>query len=163
MTRLEKDNPIIKELSDQLGLKVYYRGKAYWAGSDLQLTGFQYETINGVNMPINEKRSVEIAESQLRKLKAIKDTQDAMTVPERVNEVINGMMTITVIPNNFCTFGYECLDHGTLFIHFGKLTGWLYIKGFPEIKIEDFRGEKRALIGMLNDKFFEVNNLVTVS
>lgn len=162
MTKLEKENPIIKELADQLGLKIHYRGKAYWAGSDLQLTGFQYETVNGANIPISDRRSIEIAESQLRKLKAIKDKQDSLSVPERVNEVVNGMMGTTVIPNHFCTFGYECLDHGTLFIHYGKLSGWLRIKGFQEVKTEDFIGEKRSLVGLLNDKFFEVNNLVTV-
>lgn len=154
MTKIERLNPEIGKLAKELGLKVYHRGGAYWAGGDLQLT-YQMETVNGKSIKVDEKRNLEIAEQMLRKLKALHDEQKSKSVENRVDDVLNGMKEIIIKRNNFCTWGYESLDHGTLFQGFGNLNGYLRIKGFDEIRVDDSSLSQSELIDQLKEKFFE--------
>lgn len=140
MTKIERISPELKALAEKLGFRIHYRGKAYWAGSDIQLT---YEVYNGIKID-NLKDKIPYA---LKILKKIDDSRNnKRTIQERIKELINRFKEVDYFPKNvFTEMRTHEIDQLTVLNTWGELTAWLDIIGEPKIEYKDHKNKEELL------------------
>lgn len=143
MTLLERKSPELKALAEELGYQIHYRAKAYWAGSDIQLT---YEIANGKRcLTIEDKIAI-----AMTILKKIKTARELKRLPkQRMHDLIELFKKNTDFPYHFFTEMHtEERDKLTILHECGGYTAWLDIIGEPKIKLKDFNTTKELLISL---------------
>ncbi len=144
MTQLEQKSPELKKIADELGYKIHYRGKAYWAGADIQLT---YEVIN-------EKRTKTLEEripTAIKILQKIKDARDLKRTPqERLHELIEILNKTDYIPSRMFTHFYTPEHDEMVISRFGgEFDGSLYLIGEPKLYYPNHKSREGLLKSLM--------------
>ncbi len=144
MTKIERLSPELKALADKLGYKIHYRGKAYWAGSEIQLTYEMYPS-----GPINNlKDKIPYAISILKKIEKQRDK--GRDIPTRLKELIALFKKTEQFPRGYFTYLKTHEDDKLTILNQWGLTAWLKLIGEPDIELKDFNNKEDLLIALEN-------------
>jgi len=150
-TKLERINPLITDLCLALGTHIFYRAGAYWASDgDIQLT---YKIEDG--RPISDIRNAEIAVKILTQLKQRVDEQNEKTLEQRLDDLKKLMDETEYRSGYFVNCGASVEDHGIIYCDWRGANISLSIKGFPTVRIHDFKGTKEEATAQAFKKFRE--------
>lgn len=143
MTKIERLSPELKALAEKLGYQIHYRAKAYWAGSDIQLT---YEVYKGQMLSTLEDK-IPYALSILKNIEEQRNKQ--RPIAERIKELIESFNQVQYFPNNvFTEMRTQEVDQLTVLNWNGTLTAWLDIIGEPKIEYKDYYNKESLNVSL---------------
>ena len=114
-SKIERLNPSITSLVEEVGGNLYYRAGAYWLGPwDLQLT-YEMDNRGGRNVPLHDQAKANLAEEILRGILVDREQPAWGTPRERALRVLAGLRDETIPafrPMHFCYWRHGSMDQG---------------------------------------------------
>lgn len=144
MTKIERMSPELKALAERLGYRIHYRAKAYWAGSEIQLTHEIYPS-----GPINNlKDKIPYAIGILKEIEA--EREKKRDVKTRLSELINLVKNTSSFPRGYFAYLKTPEDDRLTILSQWGLTAWLKLIGEPEIEFKDFNNKEDLIVALNN-------------